>query len=465
MGQKRLASRFVLPTILSMTIKTLMLYGLIVCCLLAACRQKEVPLPTALDPIATERAANATATYFVQITLVTLTPTPSITLSPTPSLTPSLTPSPTPSLTPTLTFTPSITFTPSATYTPPPPIILSPTPSPTLTLTPSITPTRVVNPDAVVGGSPAPLRIAPRLTAEAVTDLPSGTTLGIDAKSADGDWLQVRLLNGMGNGWVAASDVVIFKDLQTVPIFGATGTPTLPLRPERADLITPQAVTTETAGTGVAFLPYNFAACGDTYWTGDGLGASMEDLAYKGRYPRFAAQPIRVYVYGLNALPAEDQAAWEFVIAQTFAELSQAVQLERVYLDDLNFFAPFVPMTTLLADVRVDMVWHLTPRHVFEEDAPCEDSESCSAYGFRGAVMGGPLRFGGLVYVPTDVPNKKAALLHAALHALGLWVHSSQPTDILGISSRAERMSARDIATLRCLYTAPPYGDAVVDDR
>jgi len=57
-------------------------------------------------------------------------------------------------------------------------------------------------------------------------------------------------------------------------------------------------------------------------------------------------------------------------IAQSFAEVSQAVQLERVYLDDLNFFVPFVPMATLLADARVDMIWHIAARPVFDENAP-----------------------------------------------------------------------------------------------
>jgi len=66
-----------------------------------------------------------------------------------------------------------------------------------------------------------------------------------------------------------------------VPIFGATGTPTLNLSADRLDLTTPQPVTQADQGTGAPFLPYNFAACGDTYWEGDGLGASMENLSFE----------------------------------------------------------------------------------------------------------------------------------------------------------------------------------------
>jgi predicted Zn-dependent protease len=62
-----------------------------------------------------------------------------------------------------------------------------------------------------------------------------------------------------------------------------------------------------------------------------------------------------------------------------------------------------------------------------------------------------------------DVPEKRRTLVHATLHALGLWIHSDQPDDLLARSGIAQRMSLRDIQTLRCLYNAPPYGDGVVE--
>jgi hypothetical protein len=218
----------------------------------------------------------------------------------------------------------------------------------------------------------------------------------------------------------------------------------------------PQFITDANIGTGIPYFAYEYATCGDTYWTGDSLSYSMEDFAYQGRYPRFRNQPIRVYVHGL---PAEGDPAWELAISQTFALLSQAVRLERVEARDLEFFQPWVTMDTLLADARVDMVWHIADAQDFNANAPCENPYSCSQFGFSGLVMGGPLRFGGILYVPRNTANKVPTLLHAAIHALGLWVHSPIANDLMAEIYAADRLSPRDIATLRCLYNAPPYGD------
>jgi hypothetical protein len=444
---------------------------------LAACRKNDDPLPTVIDPIAysTQLAADNTETAVMLMTLTPVTMTP--TFSPTPS--PTRTPSPTLTLTP--TYTPSRTLTPIPTLTRPP--SNTPTPTwtqdisgvPTITATPtdtpipSDTPTRVVNPDAIVGDHPAPLRVAPAEDALAVTELPVGTALGIDLRTADNLWLQIHLLNGMGNGWVATADLIVLTNLNVIEIYGGDSStpsgiesPTAPFT-IADDLMPPQKIDLNALGNGLPFQPYNYGACGLTYWTGDGVGLSMEDLVVAGRYPRFAADPIYLYVYGIGEMLGEDRADWELAISETIAELSQAVRLERVFLDDLDFFQPWVPMETILADRRVDMVWHIVPAEEYAANVPCSDENSCSQYAFEGAVMGGPLRFGGAVYTRLDVPEKRRTLVHATLHALGLWIHSDQPDDLLARSGIAQRMSLRDIQTLRCLYNAPPYGDGVVE--
>ena len=440
---------------------TILLLGLM---LLAACNGEETVVPTPIDPdaLATERAANSTATAIMQMTLVTLTPTPTRTPShtPTPSLTPTFTPSRT--LTPTITVTPSPTITLTPSFTPTDTVEFIPTETPTMTFTPSLSPTRVLNPDALVGQIPAPLRIDPAADAIAIAELPPNTALGIDARTPDDAWLQIHLLNGQGNGWVAITDLIVFVNLDDVPLAAGFVTPT-PSPTPIFGLPTPQTVTDETAGTGADFLDYNYFTCGDTYWEGDDLGFSMEDLAFDGRYPRFAVDPVRVYVHGLDTVGAERD-AWELAISQSFAELSQALRLERVLLDDLEFFQPSVPMETILADRRVDMVWHVSNAASFADNAPCSDPYICSQYAFRGAVRGGPLRFGSATFISTDAPDRKAALLEAAIHALGLWVQSAQPDDIAAVDGGATRLSPRDVATLRCLYNAPPYGDAVLDE-
>ena len=440
--------------------------------LLAACNGDESePLPTSANPetLGAERAANNTATAIMRMTLDSPTPTPTATRTPsmTLTLTPTFTPGRTSTPFPSATFTPSDSPTPS--FTPRPTNISTPTPiTPTATFTPSITPTRVTNPDAVVGANGTPLLTDASSDAIAVTELPAGTTLDVEQKSVDENWLRVSLSGGRGNGWVKTADVIVFIALADVPIFGVnpdtTDTPggVVVFNPA-PDIGTPQAVTAQTAGDGVNFRDYNYAACGDTYWTGDELTFSMEAVAYEGRYPRFGQEPVRVYVHGLRDLDEATVSAWELAIVQTFAELSQVLRLERVYTDDLNFFQPSVPLETILADRRVDMVWHIMSAENFAAQSICSSPNGCSRYAFNGAVRGGALNFGSAVYVPVDVENKKTALTHQAVHALGLWVHSAASTDLISATnSRADRLSPRDIRTLRCLYNAPPYGDAVI---
>lgn len=430
---------------------------LILILMLVGCNgQKDEPLPTQVNPqvVETQLALNATATANQIATLASHTPSATFTPSDTPTATNTRTPTYTRTPTPSDTPLPSPTHT--ASFTPLP--SLTPTDTPTATFTPSATPTRALNPDAVVGVSGADLLIEPEVGATAVTRLQSGAAVEVDFRTPDSQFFQIRLLNGQGNGWVRAADLILFIPLESIPIQGEAGelvTATLP-PPPPSDLTEPQFVGEPEMGTGQLYLPYEYALCGDTYWTGDGLSYSMENFAVNGRYPRFKNQPIRVYVHGLSV---NGDPEWELAISQTFALLSQAVRFERVEARDLEFFQPWVTMQTLLADNRLDMVWHIAAPTDFEQQAPCDNPNSCSEWRFSGLVMGGPLRFGGLIYLPSDTDRKVPALLHAAMHALGLWVHSPISEDLMAEIYTADQLSARDVATLRCLYNAPPYGD------
>src|SRR5690606_4181820 len=139
------------------------------------------------------------------------------------------------------------------------------TETPTATFTPSLTPTRVVNPDAVVGDNPTLLLVEPSAGAESVNELAAGSAVGAIVITPDGEYLRVRLLNGTGGGWVRTADVILFVDRAAIPVEGGgvlnTGGERGTLRD---DLIEPPLVGTENAGSGIPYLPYNFAACGDT---------------------------------------------------------------------------------------------------------------------------------------------------------------------------------------------------------
>lgn len=432
-------------------------FMLVVLVVLVGCTtDNDDPLPTQVDPnmVNTQLALNGTATALQQESL--FTPTPTV------SRTPTFTPSPSLTITATRTQTSIPTYTPLPSNTPRPANTQvptnTPTDLPTATFTPSASPTRVLNPDAVVGANGADLLIEPAPEAQSVTRLESGVALDIAGRTPDSQFFRIQLVSGQGSGWVRAFDVIVFLPLDFIPMITESGeiiTPTAPA-PPASDLIEPQFVTDADVGAGQQFLPYEYAVCGDTYWLGDGNNYSMENFAFQGRYPRFAAQPIRVYVHGL---PPEGDPTWELAISQAFAQLSQAVTFVRVEARDLEFFQPFVTLDTLLADTRIDMVWHITDPTTFAEDAPCNNPYSCSEFGFRGLVMGGPLRFAGIVYIPSDSPRKVPALVHAATHALGLWVHSPNAGDLLAADYATDRLSPRDIATLRCLYNAPPYGN------
>ncbi|NJL94585.1 MAG: hypothetical protein HC915_13100 [Anaerolineae bacterium] len=338
---------------------------------------------------------------------------------------------------------------------PPPEVTLPPALLPTAT--PSLVPTRPRNPDAVIGQQPSPLLSAPSSAASTGELLAPLTALLLEGRTLDLAYFQVRLLDGRGSGWVSAADVVLFGDPRTVPLASAAlPGPAEALLPD--DLINPPRLSPENEGRGPAFVRYDYAACGETYWLGDGPTFSMEDFAFQGRYPRFAQPTIRLYVYYGGEPDPALRDAWEGAVVHALAQLSQVLQIERVQGDDLAFFQPVVPMQTLLAESQVDLVWHILPRADFEQAAPCQNPFSCALLGLDGAVRGGPLRFSGATYLPNDLtpPRRQAALLHTALHALGLWIHSANPIDVLYPNSANRVLSARDVNTLRCLYAAPP---------
>lgn len=438
--------------------------------ILAACGgDDDADLPTPLNPdaVSTQRAEFATQTAVIQATLQTHTPT----LSPTATATHTFTPPPT--LTPSRTATPTRTPTVTPTRTPTATRTASNTPTlfvPPATLTqsptPSQVPTRALNPDGVISENPAALLVEPG--GESVGQLDARSPLTIQGRTADNRWLQIALLNGRGSGWVDAASVIAFITLDEVPIFGG-----VPQVAEPADTA-PLAIS-QNIGEGPNLVPYDYAACGETYWAGtvanreqiltatpQPAAFSMPTVSVAGRYPRYAGQPIRVVILGAG-LGDTELIEWEAAISRVFAELSQAVTLQRAFADDLDFFSPIVPPETLLADLRVDMIVYLTEPSLYAEIAPCDNPLRCAQMVWRGPIIEGPLRLGSYVWVSAASNDRQRDLLHAMAHGLGLYTHSDSPDDLMFPAPFRDTLSERDVAALRCLYNAPPFGDGVLD--
>ncbi len=91
------------------------------------------------------------------------------------------------------------------------------TPSPGPTPTPTNTPTATPIPDAAVGNLPANLRAGPNIRFDIVAELPADTPLTVLGKSVDGEWLMVRLQNGV-EGWMYYLPLRLYIELDTIPV-------------------------------------------------------------------------------------------------------------------------------------------------------------------------------------------------------------------------------------------------------
>lgn len=136
------------------------------------------------------------------------------------ALTNTLPPSPLPCPTPTS----DIPHPPTIEMPPPKPVstvqrppTATPTPLPTATATATFTPTPV--PDAIVGEALTNLRSGPSVGYEIITEVESGTPLEVLGKSADGEWIQVRL-PGAQEGWMFYLPIILNISLDQIPVTG-----------------------------------------------------------------------------------------------------------------------------------------------------------------------------------------------------------------------------------------------------
>ncbi len=181
--------------------KRYLVWGIVLLCCslgLAACRPDEIDLPATIDAL----SATKVALEGENATLDALLRQPTATPLPPPSATPSREPVvvlPTPQSVATMQQPPTKTPSPSAT----------PIPSPTATATPI--------PDASVGDQPANLRGGPAVGYLILAEVPAGTPLDLLGKSADGEWLKVRIPDGT-EGWMFYLPLRINISLDTIPV-------------------------------------------------------------------------------------------------------------------------------------------------------------------------------------------------------------------------------------------------------
>lgn len=91
------------------------------------------------------------------------------------------------------------------------------TPSPLPTATPTASPTATPIPDATVGEALTNLRDGPGVGFEILAEVAGGTPLEVLGKSADGEWIRVRIPEGL-DGWMFHLPVRLNISLNAVPI-------------------------------------------------------------------------------------------------------------------------------------------------------------------------------------------------------------------------------------------------------
>lgn len=91
------------------------------------------------------------------------------------------------------------------------------TPSPLPTATPTASPTATPVPDANVGETLTNLRGGPGVGFEILSEVEAGTPLEVLGKSSDGEWIRVRLPEGM-EGWMFYLPVRLNIPLDAVPV-------------------------------------------------------------------------------------------------------------------------------------------------------------------------------------------------------------------------------------------------------
>lgn len=220
------------------------------------------------------------------------------------------------------------------------------------------------------------------------------------------------------------------------PISRATLPPTWTITPTRQASATSIPSLTPAPATRQPTLgPQQLA---QTYWEGDGSG-SMWDYEFEDRsYMRFTVLPVNVWIgpYGGTTLTQAHQAA----IQEALAQVAQVVPVQRVTNRG------FAHLT----------VWLMSDAE-FERNARC--SAVHLAVGCALPIFTDVGILLNTIWLRVTDEHFAATLLHEVTHGLGILVHSPDPADLMYAyqTGQPARYTARDLNTLRALYSAPAF--------
>jgi hypothetical protein len=187
----------------------------------------------------------------------------------------------------------------------------------------------------------------------------------------------------------------------------------------------------------------NPAWYGQTYWDGTGDGETMDDYARNGRYMRHFDFPIYVfYDEGINQ-------RWKNSVNYAINLLGTELPIRRT-LDEAQ------------ADIRIRV---LTPED-FMAIAPCASIPNAAGCGGIELIYNSQTQAYeayGRILIRENAPIDTTLVVHEMIHALGIYVHSPNPDDVMYFSytnqSDGLRLSERDKLIIRILYSLPAIGE------
>lgn len=116
---------------------------------------------------------------------------------------------------------------------------------------------------------------------------------------------------------------------------------------------------------------------------------------------------------------------------------------------------PIVPIGRIEDEQNADMKVYVLPAAAFLEH--CQNGTDGCAEMTRVIRSDGKTKPTSAVYLLDQAAP--VLVIHEMLHALGIYVHSPYPDDVMYAYSTATVLSERDKNTLSMLYSQPPYLD------